>query len=184
MKNLIYLSLIVIGLTSCSTFKSTKSTLSTSTEPYHALGIGAFDGDSPTIRVSDSTYHVRLYGIDAPERPSIYVTKRQPGSEQAQKMLQLLVKKESILVVPIYTDQFNRSVCKLFVNDTIDVSQFQLENGNAWFRQENKMSKVDAKAYKAFQDKAKGDKLGLWGLKGKKYTPTWWRKTYSGWKER
>ena len=182
MKKLLFLALIA---TSCSTAaKFTATNQPSHQQPFKAVGIGAFDGDSPTIKVEDSTFHVRLYGIDAPERMSLYVTKAQPGSEFAGLNLRQLIKKDTVTVVPIYVDQFDRLVCKLYTSDSINVSLYQVVFGNAWYRTESGMTKGEITELKAKQELAKDESRGLWGLKGRKYTPAWWRKTYSGWKER
>lgn len=188
MKSTFYLIIFALLFANCTTthqFKSVK------TQSYTAVGIGCFDGDSPTVKtfaindttVTDTTYHVRLYGIDAPERPSIYVTKRQPGSLEATEVLRRLVRGKQLQIVPVYTDMFDRSVCRVFV-DSIDVSVFMLKNGHAWFRDEANMTNSETKQLKELQATAKRNKIGLWGLAGTKSNPKTWRKKYSGWKER
>ncbi len=182
MKKLLFLALIATSCTTVSKFTATNHP--SNQQPFKAIGIGSFDGDSPTISVNDRTYHVRLYGIDAPERRSLYVTKAQPGSEFAGMNLRQLIKKDTLTVVPVYVDQFDRLVCKLYTSDSINVSLYQVVFGNAWYRTESDMKKEELTELKFKQNLAKSEGRGLWGLKGRKYTPAWWRKTYSGWKER
>lgn len=183
MKNLFILA-IIVTLFSCTTSKTVQRPTFLDNQSFYAIGVGAFDGDSPTIRLQDSTFHVRLYGIDAPERMSLYVTKAQPGSEFTGLYLRNLLKHDTLLVLPVYVDQFQRLVCRVYTSDSLDVSRFQVRYGNAWYRQESGMSKGELSELKQLQENAKSDKMGIWGLTGRKYTPAWWRKTYSGWKER
>jgi len=190
MKNYFYL-LLVLLFANCKTTKP-QFLVSSNVETYPATGVGCFDGDSPTIRFwpdtsqfyPDTTYRIRLYGIDAPERPSLYVTKRQPGSYEAAESLRKLVRGKSLRIIPIYTDMFDREVSRVYVGDTLDVSEYLIQNGHAWFRAEANMNPKEVVRLKELQAIAKRNKLGLWGQSGTKSNPATWRKKYSGWKQR
>lgn len=177
-----FLLFFAVIFASCKTIQPSQSL---TVQTYTALGVGCFDGDSPTIRLTepDTTYHVRLYGIDAPERPSLYVTKRQPGSQEASDTLRRLLRGKTLTVLPVYTDMFDREVSRIFVDST-DVSVFMIQNGLAWYRAEPKMASAEKSAFKTLQNNAKKRKVGLWGLNGIKYNPATWRREYSGWKQR
>lgn len=191
MKKLFYL-LLVISFSNCTLTRQKPVFLLKNVETYPATGIGCFDGDSPTIRFwpdtsllyPDTTYRVRLYGIDAPERPSLYVTKRQPGSLEASESLRKIVKGKSLKIVPIYTDMFDREVSRVYVGDTLDVSEYLIQNGHAWFRAESNMAPKEVIKLKELQATARRNKVGLWGQSGTKSNPATWRKKYSGWKQR
>ena len=81
----------------------------------------------------------------------------------------------------MYTDQFDRMVCKVYTRDSVDLSVYQLVNGNAWSRNEPNQPKSEYKLYYDLHRTARKNKLGLWALRGNKISPIVWRKRYSGW---
>ncbi len=182
MKNLLFYLTAILFATSCTT---TKPVVKTLLEPgaFYVIGVGAYDGDSPSFKFfgSDSIQRLRLYGIDAPEHQSLYVTKPQPYNKESAEFLRLLVKKDTLKVVPMYTDQFDRMVCKVYTRDSVDLSVYQLVNGNAWSRNEPNQPKSEYKLYYDLHRTARKNKLGLWALGGNKISPIVWRKRYSGW---
>lgn len=153
---------------------------------YTAYAVGCFDGDGPTLRVpldtalgTDTTYRMRLYGIDSPEHNHLYVTKKQPGSDLAADSLRKFIRGKNVRVEIYYVDDFNRQCGRLFVQDTIDLSLWMLQKGYTWARNEPNQPRTERDYFKSLQFAARDSGIGIWALEGRKYRPDWWRKTYS-----
>lgn len=166
---------------------STSAIAQKTPKQYTAFGVGAYDGDSPTIRVKDSngkdsTFHIRLWGTDAPEHNSIYVDSTQPYSNESAKFMRELIKGQIVTVYPMYRDDFGRSVCKVVVSDSINVNELSLKTGNSWYRVEPKMTRVESRKLKQYQEGASKIEIGLWKpTRFKPVKPSDWRRKYSGW---
>jgi len=137
------------------------------------------DGDSYKISLNDSTkVWIRLWGVDAPEVISNYVTKHQPYGLQSSQNLRNLIKGDSVWVDTLYRDQYKRLVCRVTLEDSTDLTEYVVSTGNAWWLNDGSMTKEYLSNLKTLQDDAKDSQIGLWGLSGYKYRPSTWRQKY------
>ena len=124
-----------------------------------------YDGDSFKIETSShKIVQVRLYGIDAPE-------KGQPGSKIALKALIKLLKNQSVRVVQVDIDKYNRIIGKVYLGK-LYVNLWMLSKGYAWhfkfFSKDKDLSLAEKMAKK--------NRRGIWKLSGN--IPPWdYRKT-------
>lgn len=132
------------------------------------------DGDSIKVVFPTETVWVRLYGCDAPEVISNYVSANQPFGTEAGLLLRDTVKGKTVKVETLFRDVYNRMICKVTL-DGKDLTEFMVENGYAWWYQEPKMKPEIKERLKTLHNTAKEGKLGLWGEKGRKVRPTTWR---------
>lgn len=153
---------------------------------YNAKLVGCYDGDGPRIRVPldtalglDTTYLIRLYGVDAPEHDHLYVTRAQLGDDVAANLLRKFVKNQDCRVETMYIDEFDRAVCRVFVSDTIDLTHWALKNGVAWERNEPNQ-RTDERTYlRNLRLTAQQSKFGFWVLPGRHIRPETFRRNYS-----
>lgn len=143
------------------------------------------DGDSYKVHFlsRDTTYWVRLWGADAPEVISNHVNAHQPGGIQAGQFARNYLKNDTVLLEFVSTDEFNRSVCKVW-KDSVDVTKYLIENGHAWWYGDKKMSKQYLAEIKQLQLEAKQSQLGFWGLDGFKNRPSTWRNNHKRFSKR
>lgn len=156
---------------------------------YYAPCVGCYDGDGPTFRIQidtalglDSMFRIRLYGVDAPEHHNIYVTKAQPGNDIAADTLRKFIRGKTLRVEELYTDEFNRPVCRVFVNDSIDLTHWVLTKGLAWERREPRQSATEFNYLNQLRKEAQLKKLNVWALPIRHITPTAWRRKYNSFK--
>lgn len=149
------------------------------------------DGDSYKLSFSvaqkpDSVVWVRLYGVDAPEvRFPGVIPFDQPFGRAAADSVRQLIKGQTVFVKYRYTDVYKRPVCEIFFTaktlepavDTLDLAQYIVLKGWAWYRDEHKNSKGNA-LLKKIQAYAKEQKVGLWGLAGRAVKPETFRKRF------
>lgn len=133
------------------------------------------DGDSIKVVLPSETVWIRLYGCDAPEVISNYVSTNQPFGVESGAILRDTVKGKKVVVETLFRDIYNRMVCKVTLNGK-DLTEFLIENGYAWWYSEPKMSTELVKKLKDLHNIAKAEKKGLWGEGGRKVRPTTWRK--------
>ncbi len=122
------------------------------------------DGD--TIEVDG--VHVRLFGIDAPE-------KKQPFGEKAKTNLSTLAYNRTAEADCRKTDRYRRKVCVVFVGNK-DVGLEQIKVGMAWWYQQysKEQSRQERSDYEQAESLAKRHRYGLWS--GPNPTPPWeWR---------
>jgi endonuclease YncB( thermonuclease family) len=142
------------------------------------------DGDSIKVVFPTETVWVRLYGCDAPEVISNYVTANQPFGTESGAALRKLVKGKKVIVETLFKDKFNRMICKVKVkvDDTsdamVDLTEYLIVNGYAWWLSEPKMVPETVARLKSLHDTAKGNKSGLWSISGRKLRPSTWRKDH------
>lgn len=153
---------------------------------YNAKLVGCYDGDGPRIRVPldtalgiDTTYLVRLYGVDAPEHDHLYVTRAQLGDDVAADLLRKFVRGKDCRVETVYIDEFDRAVCRVFVNDSIDLTHWALKNGVAWERNEPSQRTDERTALRNLRLTAQQNKVGFWVLPGRHIRPETFRRNYS-----
>ena len=109
------------------------------------------DGDTATILDASNRQHkIRFHGIDAPE-------KSQAFGKAAAKHLASLIAGREVTVKVQDTDQYGRTVGKVFV-DGRDINLEMLRAGYAWhYRRFDK-----SPAYAAAESEARAAKRGLW----------------------
>jgi endonuclease YncB( thermonuclease family) len=133
------------------------------------------DGDSIKVVFPSETVWVRLYGCDAPEVISNYVSANQPFGVDSGKALRELVKGKKVQVETLFRDIYNRMVCKVAL-DGLDLTEHLVTNGLAWWLLEPKMKPDVVSKLKGLHEAAKAAKKGLWGISGRKVRPATWRK--------
>ena len=146
--------------------------------------IGVSDGDTVTvIDANKASYHVRLAGIDAPE-------KKQPFGDRSKQALRALVFGKHVEVEWHKRDRYDRLVGKILVAKpgsacsddrcpkALDVSLSQIEAGLAWHYKKyaNEQTSEDRVRYSQAEDTARAKHLGLWSDRDP--VPPWeWRKS-------
>jgi len=149
------------------------------------------DGDSYKLSFAnaekpDSAVWVRLYGVDAPEvRFPGLIPFDQPYGRAAADSVRQLIKGQTVMVKYRYSDVYKRPVCEIFftvknpeqTTDTLDLAQYIVSKGWAWYRTEQKNTKGNS-LMKKIQAFAKGQKIGLWGEKGRAVRPETFRRRF------
>ncbi len=143
--------------------------------------LAVHDGDSYNVQRKSGNQWIRLYGVDAPELRSNFITKSQPFGKQAGDLVRGMIKGLNIVIDSTDTDQYGRMVCKVYLSidslNYLDYSAFLVESGLAWCVKAW-MTPDEYKVLHEAQNNAKSSKLGLWALPGRKLLPSTWRKRY------
>lgn len=146
-----------------------------------------YDGDGCRAVLPDGKVHkLRFANIDAPELKNSYVdiTETQPYGFASRDSLRKLILGDTILVdLQPFTKlktSYDRDVVDVYTLDTVLINQIIVAKGWAWYTKgynprQNK--DIDTNMNEAHQ-LAKTAKLGLFGIKGKKVTPSVWRGTH------
>jgi len=122
--------------------------------------VGVTDGDTVKVLSSDNRQmKCRLFGIDAPEQS-------QSNGQASKASLSDMIYRKTVDVEVVDSDQYGRSVCRIFLNG-VDVNKAQIQRGFAWWY--TRYSK-DA-SYGQAQDAARQQRLGLWAEPNP--TPPW-----------
>lgn len=119
--------------------------------------VGLADGDTVTVlNASKTQYHIRLAGIDAPE-------KKQAFGNRSHQSLSELVFQKPVRVEYTKTDRYGRIVGKVLVNN-VDASLEQVKRGMAWHYKayEREQSPVDRVLYAQVETDARRAHRGLW----------------------
>ena len=90
-----------------------------------------------------------------------------------------------MLVKYRYSDVYKRPVCEIFftvknseqTTDTLDLAQYIVSKGWAWYRTEQKNTKTNS-LMKKIQAYAKEQKVGLWGEKRRAIRPETFRSRF------
>lgn len=121
----------------------------------------AKDGDSLLVyQPNGQPAHLRIAGIDAPERS-------QPYSKAARKALETLLDGRPLSYRPLKQDQYGRQIVILHSHDgtqRIDVGQAMLEAGLAWYfrRYERDLPAALRLPYQQAENQARQQHRGLW----------------------
>jgi endonuclease YncB( thermonuclease family) len=127
--------------------------------------VGVHDGDTVTVLTADKTQvKIRLAKIDAPELS-------QPYGMQSKKTLSQEVFGKNVKVIWDEKDKYGRTVGNIYA-DGIYVNAEMIKSGSAWVYRKYSNDNVLI----AFEDQARNDKVGLWGLQTDQIVPPWeWR---------
>lgn len=131
---------------------------------YTGKSVSLADGDTFTLLTADKKqYHIRLDGIDAPE-------KGMPYYKVAKQYLASLLLNQALSCELVQTDQYNRFVARVYIvreGKQVNVSEAMLAAGMAWhyarYNQEAHLATAAAAARKS--------RKGLWAEP--KPTPPW-----------
>jgi endonuclease YncB( thermonuclease family) len=132
---------------------------------YEARVVSVADGDTVTVLTTDNEQvRIRLAEIDAPEGG-------QPWSRKATDALKAMVADKTVLVVPIDTDVYGRTVARLYV-DGVDVNAALVRDGHAWVYRRY----ANDQTLYVLETAARERGIGLWGLPENERQPPWeWR---------
>ena len=121
------------------------------------LVVGVSDGDTITVLVDKTAYKIRLAGIDAPES-------RQAFGQASKQHLSAMVYKKPVTVLWDKKDRYGRTIGKVLIDGT-DACLEQVKAGLAWHykRYASEQPAQDRADYAAAEDRAKGERIGLWG---------------------
>jgi len=123
------------------------------------------DGDSLVAKVQGVAMEFRLADIDAPEL-------EQPYGRAAKQELASLVSGQQLVLVPLDTDRYGRTVAQIWIGKT-HVNAELVKRGAAWFYSEFARSPA---LYEVEQE-ARDAKRGLWALPLKERVEPWvWRR--------
>jgi endonuclease YncB( thermonuclease family) len=136
---------------------------------YSARVVGVSDGDTLTVLQERSRVHVRLYGIDAPE-------KAQDEGSRAKQLASSLALGEAVTVRVHDTDRYGRTVAEVVLPDGRSLNREMVAAGMAWwYRQyapaDGELARLEAEA--------RAGRRGLWSQSNP--VPPWsWRKAVTG----
>lgn len=170
------LLLIALTVTSLACTHATTLTLddnpkahtvqSTQPQTIHGRVIRILDGDTiEIIDSTDTTYRIRLEGIDAPEKSQAFGTK-------ARQQLATFAFNHDATIEWNEKDLYGRIVGKLLV-DGKDIGLEMIRSGLAWHfkRYENNQAETDRIAYAEAEQQSRKEQLGLWSDPNP--TPPW-----------
>ncbi len=146
-------------------------------QTLEGLVTAVHDGDSIKVVFPSETVWVRLYGCDAPEVISNYVSANQPFGVDSGKALRDLVKGKKVVVETLFKDVYNRMICKVTL-DGVDLTEYLVTNGLAWWLSEPRIKPETRAKLKDLHEASKASKKGLWGISGRKVRPSTWRKDH------
>jgi micrococcal nuclease len=137
--------------------------LQASARPLSGTVVAVHDGDTISVRTSDATIRVRLYGIDCPEY-------RQPFSARARQFTAKMVFKRAVTVLGQGTDQYDRLLGRVFA-DGVEVNEALVRNGLAWHYE----IRVSDRALAEAERYARAARVGIWSQPNP--VPPWkWRR--------
>ncbi|WP_459614896.1 thermonuclease family protein [Bordetella sp. 2513F-2] len=139
------------------------------------------DGDTVTLRTAEGNRRIRLDSIDAPEVGSGSAQPGQPHSAAARRNLSALVEGRRVTAWCYETDQYERHVCALMLDDGSSANRAQVEAGYAWAYTARRGDYLRDQAMPALQRQAREAGRGLWAQPGA-VEPWKWR--YDCWRQR
>lgn len=159
---------------------------------YHMPG-GVFGGwgwlrEIPEInqfkKLKDQTIHVRICGVDAPERAH-FGKPAQPYGDEALDWLRKYILGRRVWIKPMHMDQYNRSVSKAWVwkwTGMKDVGAEMIKAGMAGIYEAKVGAEFDGQEehYKRLESWAKWWHRGMWSLpKSKQQTAREYKNKYN-----
>lgn len=131
---------------------------------------GVHDGDTITARRSDKTLvTLRLYGIDAPELKQAY-------GRHARQLLSSLVERQQLLVEPVDTDRYGRSVALVRLPDGTLLNEVLVAEGLAWVYEEYCREDL-CQGLRELEQQARRERRGLWA-EADPTRPAEWRRRH------
>jgi len=115
--------------------------------------VGVTDGDTIKVMRAHKEVKVRLYGIDCPERG-------QPFSRKAKEFTSDMVFGKIVEVHRMDTDRYGRTVALVAVDEQL-LNEELVKAGYAWVY-DFYCSESICESWKAFQQRAKFSKKGIW----------------------
>ncbi|MCE5322105.1 thermonuclease family protein [bacterium] len=120
--------------------------------PYAATVLRVLDGDTIEVQHGQAVEHIRLFGIDCPE-------KNQEFGPEATKATTELAAGKRVSIEPASRDRDNRVVAVVILPDKINLNQKLVAMGMAWWWKEYAPKSTQLPKN---QSEAKAAKLGLW----------------------
>jgi hypothetical protein len=109
------------------------------------------DGDTIIVLHDDKAEHIRLNGIDAPEKTQAY------GKKSKQYTLDATLGKE-VTVIEHGKDRHGRTIGDVLLPDGSNLNRQLLKEGLAWWFWKHSQDK----SLRDLEDEARDQKLGLW----------------------
>lgn len=136
---------------------------------WQARVTSVHDGDSlSVVNAEGAKLHIRLYGIDAPEA-------KQPFGPQAKKALSKLAARKTVVITPMDTDRYGRTVALAHTPDGKLANLVLVRTGYAWVYDQYCARPDLCAELRSAQAAARADRVGLWADPAP--TPPWdWRK--------
>jgi micrococcal nuclease len=115
------------------------------------------DGDTLVLNTGNSSEHIRLQGIDAPELT-------QTEGAQAKQALSALALHQSVRLAYSQRDRYGRILGQVFNNNCNDLNKLMLQAGMAWFYKAYAcdLESERRQQYAAAESHARTQGLGLW----------------------
>ena len=110
------------------------------------------DGDTFWLKNNGKLIKIRLYGIDSPELDQDY-------GREAKKFVSSITKRSPVTVYVKYTDQYDRLIGIVVLDDGTVLNQRMLLNGTAWWYRYYAKNELSFKILEAY---AREKHLGLW----------------------
>ena len=132
-----------------------------------------YDGDTLRVVRGQEELKIRFCGIDAPE-------KKMPMGIESRDHLRSLVdiSNGEVLLVPIETDRYDRTVAELYVKDSrstaINLNVQMVRDGYAWHYERYSGNCPIRDEFAVAQELAQDEGLGIW--QGNPQPPWEWRK--------
>jgi len=128
------------------------------------------DGDTIVVTHHGHSEHIRLYGVDCPERRG-----DQPFNAEATALTQQLVMGQDVQIKARGKDIYGRTVAEVVTGSGKSVSAELVKAGLAWYYRPRARAPEIAK----LEAEAKAAKLGLWA-EANPTAPWIWRKLHHG----
>ena len=131
---------------------------------FYGPVIRVTDGDTFEVKVQGVVMDFRLAEVDAPESD-------QPYGKQARDELAALIAGKDLVLVPLDTDRYGRTVAFVWSGDRC-INRQIVERGAGWF-----YSKYSTSAYLYdVEETARASRRGLWALPARDRVEPWtWR---------
>ena len=129
-------------------------------DAFEARVIGVMDGDTIEVLKERKPLRIRLYGIDAPEHD-------QDFGSRAKKFTSEKVFRKMVEVTPVETDQYGRTVAKVYVDGKY-LNHMIVAEGLAWWYKSYAANERDLELA---EKEARASKIGLWSHPNP--TPPW-----------
>lgn len=114
--------------------------------------VGITDGDTVKLLTEDKTLiKVRVANIDCPE-------KSQPYSAKAKQFTSVQIFDKRVKLEFLKKDRYDRYICNVIYNDSLNLSKELLKNGLAW----HYVKYSNDASLQFLEDEAKFNKVGLW----------------------